>query len=61
VLDESERIEDFREIEPAELLTVVDKLSHLDTSYNEELQGQVRDWGIFRAVIHQMVWEALQG
>jgi ADP-ribose pyrophosphatase YjhB (NUDIX family) len=61
VLDESERIEDFREIEPAELPTVVDKLSHLDTSYNEELQGQVRDWGIFRAVIHQMVWEALQG
>ena len=48
------------EIEPAELPTVVDKLSHLDSSYNEDLQGHVRDWGIFRAVIHQMVWEALQ-
>lgn len=60
VLDESERIEDFREIEPVELVEVADRLSHLNAEYSEALEGQVRDWGVFRAVIHRAVWEALK-
>jgi 8-oxo-dGTP pyrophosphatase MutT (NUDIX family) len=60
VLDESEQIADFREVEPADLLTLAEYLEQLGTEYSQALQGQVGDWGQFRAVIHRAVWQALQ-
>jgi 8-oxo-dGTP pyrophosphatase MutT (NUDIX family) len=61
VLDENEQVEDFREVEPADLLKVAEYLEQLDAEYSQALQGQVGDWGQFRAVIHRAVWQALYG
>jgi 8-oxo-dGTP pyrophosphatase MutT (NUDIX family) len=58
-LDESERVEAFFEVEPDSLLTVAERLEHVETTYSEEIEGRWRDWGRFRAVIHRVVGEAL--
>lgn len=58
-LDESERVESFREIEPSELPKMADFLAHLGHQQSEEIDGDLNDWGRFRAVIHRLVWEAL--
>jgi 8-oxo-dGTP pyrophosphatase MutT (NUDIX family) len=60
VLDESEQVEDFREVEPADLLKLAEYLEQLGAEFSQALQGQVGDWGQFRAVIHRAVWQALQ-
>lgn len=60
VIDEEEQIEDFREIEPGALPTVADHLEHVGANYSEQIGGRWQDWGHFRAVIHTLVWEALQ-
>jgi 8-oxo-dGTP pyrophosphatase MutT (NUDIX family) len=60
VLDESEQIADFREVEPADLLKLAEYLEQLGTEYSQALQGHIGDWGQFRAVIHRAVWQALQ-
>ncbi len=59
-LDKSERIEDFREVEPANLLGIAEYLEQLGPEYSQYLHGQIRDWGRFRAIIHRAVWQALQ-
>ena len=59
VLDEDERVESFREIEPSELPTIADYLEHIQHDRSEEIEGDWNDWGRFRAVIHRLVWEAL--
>jgi 8-oxo-dGTP pyrophosphatase MutT (NUDIX family) len=63
VLDDDEKVEDFREIAPAQLPQVAEYLEQLrtQTQYSEEIAGSWGDWGQFRAVIHWKVWEALQG
>lgn len=58
--DVGERIEDFREIEPDELVTMAQQLSQLEPTVSIELDGRLRDWGEFRAVIHRAVWESLR-
>lgn len=60
-LDESEQVEDFREVEPADLLKVAEYLEQLGAEYSQYLHGEIRDWGRFRAVIHRAVWQALYG
>lgn len=58
VLDASEQIEEYREVDVAELPAIADRLESLD----EEGRGSVgswRDWGRFRAVVHRAVHEAL--
>jgi 8-oxo-dGTP pyrophosphatase MutT (NUDIX family) len=60
VLDEDEQVEAFREIEPDELLQLAELLENLPASTSKELDGHWKDWGMFRAVIHRLVWEALQ-
>ena len=57
-LDES--IEDFREIEPDELVTVARHLSQLEPTAAIEMDGRWHDWGEFRAVIHRAVWDSLR-
>jgi 8-oxo-dGTP pyrophosphatase MutT (NUDIX family) len=58
--DVGERIEDFREIEPVELVPMAQQLSQLEPIEGIELDGRLRDWGEFRAVIHRAVWESLR-
>ncbi len=58
-LDESERIEDWREIDPPELLAVADRLDALVTPGSEDIGGDWAAWGRFRAVVHRAVHAAL--
>lgn len=58
--DEEEKVQDFREITPAELLTQADHLASLGDQYSPELRGEWDAWGRFRALAHRAVWEALQ-
>src|SRR5689334_18613060 len=58
-IDETERIEAFREIEPAELPTLAKFLEGVKNEYSDEIDGTWNNWGHFRAVIHRAVWEAL--
>jgi len=59
VLDEDERVESFREIELPELPAMADFLAHIRHQQSEEIDGDLNDWGRFRAVIHRIVWESL--
>ena len=60
-IDLSEEVEDFREIEPDQLLSVAQYLNGVEpTEGSDNMGGHLRDWGEFRAVIHQVVWEALK-
>lgn len=59
-IDPHERVEDYREIEPAELLPMAEHLEHLDANFTQELLGHWNEWGQFRAVVHRKVYEALQ-
>jgi 8-oxo-dGTP pyrophosphatase MutT (NUDIX family) len=59
-IDETERVEAFREIEPTELPTVAEFLEAVKDEYSDEIAGRWEDWGHFRAVIQRAVWEALQ-
>lgn len=58
-LDPSERIEEWREIEPAQLVSVADRLDHIDTPGSEDIGGDWAAWGRFRAVVHRAVATAL--
>ncbi len=58
-LDASERIEDWREIEPAELPAVADRLDRIESQGSEDIGGDWRAWGRFRAVVHRAVAAAL--
>ena len=60
VIDEDEQIEDFREVPPEALLAVAENLEQVTTNYSQNIDGYWRDWGRFRAIIHRLVWEALQ-
>ncbi|GER89245.1 NUDIX hydrolase [Dictyobacter vulcani] len=60
VEDEHEQVDDFREITSAELLPLAEHLDHLGAQYSPELQGRWGDWGRFRAIIHRLVWQALE-
>jgi 8-oxo-dGTP pyrophosphatase MutT (NUDIX family) len=61
VLDEHERVEAFREIEPEQLPELAEALEQVGGApYSREIDGSWRDWGRFRAAIHRLVWEALQ-
>lgn len=60
VIDETERIEAFREIEPAQLPVLAASLEAVKDEYSDEINGLWTDWGEFRAVIHRVVWEALE-
>lgn len=59
-LDESERVEAFFEIEPTSLPVLADRLGQVEETYSSEIDGRWRDWGLFRAVIHRIVAEAMK-
>lgn len=58
--DEEEHVGGFREIMPTELPAIADHLEHVGNAYTDTINGRWSDWGEFRAVIHRLVWEALQ-
>ncbi len=57
-LDPSERIEEWREIAIDDLPRVADALDQLSTR-GEDIGGDWRAWGKFRAVVHRAVHQAL--
>ncbi len=57
--DPNERLAAYREIEPAELPAIADHLDQLPDAYDEILADNWQVWGRFRAVIHRVVWDAL--
>ena len=59
-LDLEERVESYRYISPDDLPAIAERLSHLEPDYDTEIGGDWHDWGQFRAVIHRLVYEALQ-
>lgn len=60
-IDTSERIEEWKEVEIADLPRVADTLDHLTTQGAEDIGGDWRAWGKFRAVAHRVVHDALAG
>jgi NAD+ diphosphatase len=58
--DEGERLGGFREVALAELPEIADALERVPDSFDREIEGSWRDWGRFRAVVHRVVYEALQ-
>jgi 8-oxo-dGTP pyrophosphatase MutT (NUDIX family) len=58
-LDLSERIEQWNEIEVADLPAVADALDHLTTQGAEDIGGDWGAWGQFRAVVHRVVHQAM--
>lgn len=58
-IDESERVEAFREVLPSELPQVVAFLEHVQSEDSGEIGGNWHDWGKFRAAIHRAVAEVL--
>jgi len=60
-LDLSERIEEWREVTPAELPAIADFLQDLRTAGSADIGGDWRAWGKFRAVVHRAVHDALAG
>ncbi len=58
-LDSTEQIAEFREIVPAELPTVATTLEQVQDDYDTEIRGRWRNWGMFRAIVHRVVYAAL--
>lgn len=59
-LDTSEDIEEYIEVDPADLPAVAARLEALPDADRGQV-GSWRDWGRFRAVVHRAVHEALAG
>ena len=57
--DAEEQIEEWIEVEPAELSTVATRLERVTTAYSDEIGGRWSDWGRFRAIVHRVVADAL--
>ncbi len=60
VLDETEQVEGFREVEVDQLLDLARHLEHQRAQYSNDIDGNWGDWGEFRAAIHRLVWHALK-
>ncbi len=58
-LDESERVEAFREVSVDDLPKMADKLRHIQHEPSREIGGNWHDWGVFRAAVHDAVYTAL--
>lgn len=58
-LDPAERILDFKEIDPDELVGVAADLEDIASAISPDIVGDWAAWGRFRAVVHRTVHEAL--
>lgn len=57
--DHLEHISDFQEVGATGLLELAQKLEGLPPDFSKELGATWADWGRFRAVVHQVVAQAL--
>jgi NAD+ diphosphatase len=57
--DPGEQIGAFREVAVAELPALAATLEQAPDSFDPQIEGNWRDWGRFRAIIHRVVYEAL--
>ncbi len=57
--DVDERVEAFRDVEPAELPELAAYLEGLEELEDQAIGGSWRSWGIFRAVVHRVVADQL--
>jgi ADP-ribose pyrophosphatase YjhB (NUDIX family) len=60
VRDESEQHAAFREAGVAELPAIAEALERVDGPDHPDIEGAWRDWGRFRAIVHRVVYEALE-
>ena len=58
-LDETERVEAFREVAVEDLPKMADTLRHIQHEPSREIGGNWHDWGKFRAAVHDAVYTAL--
>ena len=58
-LDESERVEAFREVSVEDLPKMANTLRHIQNEQSPRIRGNWHDWGQFRAAIHDAVYTAL--
>lgn len=59
--DAGEQLAEYRELEIAALPEMAETLSQsLPPTSHDELAGDWRDWGRFRAIAHRVIYEALQ-
>ena len=58
--DDAEQIEDYKEVEPAELRSIAHHLERLTSAPSDRIRGDWSDWGKFRAVVHRVVADALE-
>ena len=59
-VDPNEQVEEFRDVEVGDLLSIADQLDGLAPRPAPGLESNWHDWGRFRAVIHRVVWEELK-
>ena len=59
-LDPDEQLDYFREIIPDELPERAEFLAHLSDDYSPDLGVEWSEWGRFRAIIHQLIWQILR-
>jgi len=57
--DPHERIAAFREIDVAELPLLAATLEAAPDRFDDEIGGNWREWGRFRAIVHRVVYQAL--
>jgi len=58
-LDPSEQLEDWREIDIGDLPRVAEFLGDLRSAGTQDIGGDWRAWGQFRAVVHRVVHQSL--
>jgi ADP-ribose pyrophosphatase YjhB (NUDIX family) len=59
VQDPEERVAAFGEVTPGELLAMAETLETIAARHDPEIGGSWHNWGIFRAVVHRVVANAL--
>ena len=59
-LDEDEHVEAFREVSVEDLPKMADMLRHIQHEPSREIGGNWHDWGLFRAAVHDAVYEVLK-
>ncbi|GAC1354488.1 MAG: NUDIX hydrolase [Ktedonobacteraceae bacterium] len=60
-IDEDERVEAFREIAVDDLPVVAEHLRNVQHEPSREIGGNWKDWGKFRAAVHEAVYDARVG
>ncbi|MBV9280806.1 MAG: NUDIX hydrolase [Chloroflexi bacterium] len=58
-IDPAERLAGYGEVDIPGLLTIADQLDHLPDSFSVDFGESWRDWGAFRAIVHRVVWQAM--